>query len=111
MLYSICLVNNVMKNDLNLKKKMSTYVKYVAMVLMIDICFVFEYSIFHRYRSFTMMIIIPIIAILFKKTYRKEYSFLKKYYLIFQIYFMLTMGIALTRGNLASLKFFDLSSK
>lgn len=110
MLYSICLVNNVMKNDLNLKEKMSTYVKYVVMVLMIDICFVFEYSIFHRYRSFTMMIIIPIIALLFEKTYRKEYSFLKKYYLIFQIYFMLTMGIALSRGNLASLKFFDLSS-
>ena len=110
MLYSVCLIYKVMKNDLNLKEKISSYVKFVVMVLMIDVCFIFEYTIFHRYRTFTMMIIIPIIAILFEKTYKEEYPFLRKYYLIFQVYFILTMSIALTRGNLSSLKFFDLSS-
>lgn len=107
MIYSIYLIKKIMKKDIKIKEKLYKYVKFTSIILIIDMFFIFEYSIFHRYSIFVTMLNIPVVAILFEKNQNKEYDFLKKYYVKFQLYFFLVMGLSLIRGNLSSLKFFE----
>lgn len=110
MIYSIFLMRKINKIDSELKAKIVKCMQFVVFLLLFDNAFIFEYSIFHRYRTFVSMLIIPVVAILFEKAKNKEYEFLKNYNSIFRIYFILTMGISLTRGNLSNLKFFDMTN-
>ena len=110
MIYSVFLMKKIMKVNNEIKKILSKYLKFIIIFLIIDVVFMFEYSIFHRYRTFIMIIIIPIVAILFEKNKNNEYAFLKNYDYRFRLYFYVTMGLSLARGNLSSLKFFDLNN-
>ena len=107
MIYSVYLINKVNKIEINLKNSINKCVKFIILLLIIDNAFIFEYSLFHRYRTFIMMMMIPIIAILLEKSKNKEYKFLDKYYSKFQLYFFIAMSLSITRGNLSSLKFFE----
>lgn len=109
MIYSVVLIRKIKKLDLELNDKMNKLLTFVTILLLIDMIFIFEYSIFHRYRTFIMIIIIPIVAILLEKAYKKEYKFLKNYNFFFRVYFFFNMGLSLIRGNLSSLKFFELN--
>ena len=111
MIYSIFLINKITKIDIDLKNNIRKLLHFITWLLLFDCVFVFEYSIFHRYRTFIMLLIIPLVGILFEKCKNKEYAFLNKYYAVFQLYFVLSMGLSLIRGNLSSLKFFELENK
>ena len=108
MIYSMILIKKITKSALNLKKKLHNLTKFIIYLLVFDGIFIFEYSIYQRYRTFIMMLILPIIAILLEKSKNKENPVLSKYYLRFQFFFFFTMGLSLIRGNLSSLKFFEL---
>ena len=80
---------------------------FVRILLVINTIFYFEYSIFHRYRTFIMIMILPIIGYLMEEYRKSKPNVLKGYYKNFQLFFAVTYCITLIRGNMSGLKFFE----
>lgn len=89
--------------------EMNRFVIFVTLLLIMDSMFYFEYSIFHRYRSFIMMLILPIIGFLLESSKKDESGVLKNYVKNFQLFYLITYVSAITKGNMIGLKFFILN--
>lgn len=104
MIYSLkvskSILNQIQNEEIIIIRKIS------IIYLIIDIIFIIEYSIFHRFRSFVMFIMIPIIGYNFNFIEKNNGKYFKNYQKIFYLLIIFTILLTLVRGNISNLKFF-----
>lgn len=104
MIYSLkvskTILNQIQNEEITIIRKIS------IIYLIIDIIFIIEYSIFHRFRSFVMFIMIPIIGYNFNFIEKNNGKYFKNYQKTFYLLIIFTILLTLVRGNISNLKFF-----
>lgn len=104
MIYSLIISKKILKQTPN--EEMINLRKISLVYLIIDMLFIMEYSIFHRFRSFVMFLIIPIIGFNFNFIVENNGKYFKKYQKVFYLFIVFTIMLTLVRGNVSGLKFF-----
>ena len=106
MYYSILIFYKFKKMNKVNSLEMKGFVNFVTLLLIFDTMFYFEYTIFHRYRTFIMMLILPIIGFLLESSKEDKTGILKNYIRNFQLFFLVTYISTISKGNITGLKFF-----
>lgn len=106
----LCIKSLGVYKDINKKYRENrisdNYINFLNIAIIVNMFFFFEYSIFQRYRTFVMMLMLPIIGenlyLISNNNKLKEYQGYKR----FLIFFMgIIYLLACVRGNLCNLKF------
>jgi len=93
-----------------LKSESSTFhiYRYVSLMLIIDLIFMFEYNTFQRFAVMISMLVIPILGKIFKHIQdNNTMRFSRNTTTIVIIFSIIILAIACLRGNLSALKFFQ----
>ncbi len=87
-------------------KKLRPMVQFNAFMCAIEICFCFEYTIFHRFILFSSIIILPVMyGVLQHHMQNKNYSYVN----LVRVLSVVMLALACVRGNLCGYKFFELN--
>ena len=90
------------------KKIDKSYIITITIVLLITFIFSFEFSIFERFRTYLMILNIPLIGNVFSNAKLNNNLFQKNNYnTVFIFFTIMIYSIAVTRGFLCNLKFFE----